>query len=176
VNTIIRVLIYLASGVLLMLLNEITNTRLGWSMDIAWLIIVSAAFAWPSEMGPISGMLFGLTLDGLSGAGSLVYTITYGGMGLLVLLIRKAFYLKGFVASWIVAVLGAEILWLLLGVFSQANVLLGGNARFPGWFSPFIFSSVFIYPVVYLGVTRLLRQPVEQPRATYYSTSKVIKL
>jgi hypothetical protein len=171
VTTFIRTVVFLAFGLLLVVLCEILNARLGWSIDLAWVLVVSAAFLWPSEAAPIGGLLFGLVLDGLTGAGSLVYAVSYGGMGLLILLVRRAFYLKGFVASWITALVGAEFLWLLIGLFSQANVLLGGAARFSGWFSPFAISSAVLYPIIYFGASRLLRQPSEPPRTTYYVTS-----
>jgi hypothetical protein len=164
-NTLIRSIIYLCVGLILVMLFDITDARLGWHIDMAWLLLVAAAFGLPVELAPLGGILFGLTRDGLSGDVSLIYTVSYGGFGLIVLLIRRGFFLRGFFPSWIIAVVGAEVLWLFMGFFSQAMLLLGVATRTPGWLSPFLLSTLIIYPVVYLAAMQLLRNPAEPQRA-----------
>jgi cell shape-determining protein MreD len=162
---------------ILVVLMEIADTRLGWPIDLAWLLVCASAFAWPVGVAPIAGLLFGLTLDGLSGSGVLIYAVSYGGFGLIILLMRKAFFLKGFIPGWIIAIAGAELLWLFMWVFALGIHLLGGASRSPGWLSPSLLSTAILYPVVYLGASRLLSRPAEPARKTYYSEpSKVIRI
>jgi hypothetical protein len=167
-NTFVRVTVFLAVGLLLVILFDIAGTRLGLLVDIPWMLIVAAAFAWPVETAPIAGLLFGLVLDGLSGGGALVYTFSYGGFGLIALLVRRAFFLGGLVPAWIMAVVGAELLWLFFGLFSQAIIMVGGAARNPGWLSPFLLSTLILYPLVHVAAGWLLRKPGEAPRGVYY--------
>lgn len=175
-NTLLRAIIYLVAGLVLVIVSEIVDARLGWSLDLAWLLIAAAAFAWPVEVAPLAGILFGLILDSLSGTGTLIYALSYGGFGLIMLLVRRAFYLGGIIPGWIMAVVGAELLWLFMGVFSQGIILLGGAARSPGWLSPFLLSTAVLYPLAYWVATRLLRHPVEAPRKTWYaSPTRVLK-
>ena len=175
-NTLLRAIIYLVVGLLFVIASEIADVRLGWPLDLAWLLIAAAAFAWPVEVAPLAGILFGLILDSLSGTGTLIYAVSYGGFGLIILLVRRAFYLGGFIPGWIVAIVGAELLWLFMGVFSQGIILVGGAARSPGWLSPFLLSTAILYPLFYFAATRFLRHPVEAPRKTWYaSPTRVLK-
>jgi hypothetical protein len=175
-NTLIRSIISLVVGLILVMLFDIASARLGWRVDFAWLLVVATAFAWPVEIAPLAGVLFGLTRDGLSGDTALIYTISYGGFGVIVLLIRRGFFLRGFISGWIVAIIGTELLWLFIDLFSQAINLLGGASRTPGWLSPFIVSTLILYPLVYLSATLVFHSPAEPQRGIpYYGPVKTTK-
>ena len=176
-NTLLRSIVFLGVGLVLVIFFDIAGVRLAWHIDLAWLLVVAAAFAWPDDVAPLAGVLFGLTRDGLSGDSALMYAISYGGFGLIVLLIRRAFFLRGFFSSWIVAVAGAELLWLFIGAFSQALILLGSATRTPGWFSPFLPAAFFLYPPIYLLTIRFLRPPIEPQRGLpYFGDPKIHRI
>jgi hypothetical protein len=157
----LRAALYIILGLALVIIIEIANTRLGWRIDIAWLFIAAAAFAYPPEIAAMAGVVYGVALDALSGNGALVYTLSYGGFGTALVMVRKGLYLRGFLAGWILAVFGAEALWLFLGMCARAIALMGGPARPPGWLSPFVVSVAVGYPVIYCVARLILAPPTE---------------
>ncbi len=167
---VIRSIIYLAIGLGLVVLACIANAKLGWSVDIAWLLVAAAAFAHPAELAPIAGLTFGLVLDGLSGSMG-VYTISYAGLGAVLMATRKVFYLEGLVPGWLLALVGAEALWLFFGAFARAINVLGGATRTPGFFSPFLLSVLIGYPVVHAVTRWVLPRPKEVRRIAHYGTT-----
>jgi len=171
---IIRATSWLAIGVILVVLSGIAGTRLDWSIDFAWLFVAALAFCNPPELAPIAGLIFGLILDGLTGTLGF-YTISYGGFGVVLLVLRRAFYLNGFVPGWILAVAGAELLWLFLILLSHAISMLGGSPRVVGYVSPFLLATLIGYPLVYWVSAKLLAVPVEPGRRDNYGiTTRVI--
>ncbi len=170
----VRSVIYLSVGLVLVVLASILNTRLGWNVDAAWLLVIAAAFAYPSEVAPIAGFACGIILDALTGTVGF-YTISYGGFGAIVMLLRRTFYLDGLLPAWIIALVGAEALWLFLGVFARAVTLLGGSARIPPPLSPFLASTLIVFPFAYLFAKLLLRKPEEPGRVrSYGATTRII--
>lgn len=168
-NTAFRVLFFLMFGALLVGSNGIFRIRYGLEIDFAWLLVVASAFACPLELAPYAGILFGLILDGLTGSSFLIYTISYGGFGILVSIIKRAFFLKGFIPGWIVAVVGSELLWLFMLLYGNAILFLGGSARPLGWLSPFLMSSFLFYPLCMLIANWILKQPADTSHEGYFS-------
>jgi len=147
------------------------NTSLDWGVDFAWLLIAASAFAYPAEIGALAGVLFGLMLDGMSGGGTLIYTLSYGSMGSAIVILRKTFYLEGLVMGWVAAILGSEILWLFFRLLTKVLILFGYPVRMVGWISPFLLSIVIGYPVVWYLTSMILRKPVEAQRGSGFSLS-----
>lgn len=172
----LRATLYIVVGLVLVLIAGIVDARLGWRIDIAWLFIVAAAFAYPPEVACVAGVVYGVTLDALSGNGALVYTLSYGGFGTALMMIRKGFYLRGLLAGWILAVIGAELLWVFLAMYAQAIALLGGPTRPPGWFSPFLLSVLIGYPFAHVLARKMLFPPTEASlTGTYGVQTRVTK-
>jgi hypothetical protein len=170
----IRWFTYLAVGIFLVVLADIISARLGIRVDIAWLLVASAAFLYPAELAPIAGLTFGIVLDSLSGSIG-VYSISYLGFGTIVVLFRKAFFLGGFIPAWILAVVGAEFLWLFFGAYARAIVLLGGAAQVPGFISPYLLSTLIGFPLVYWLSRFVLIRPVDKSRRAFYgATTRII--
>ena len=170
----IRWITYLAVGVVLVVLSDILATRLGVPIDIAWLLVASAAFLYHAELAPIAGLTFGIVLDGLSGSVG-VYSVSYLGFGTIVVLFRKAFFLGGFIPAWILAIVGAELLWLFFGAYARAIILLGGAAQIPGFISPYLLSTLIGFPLVYWLSRFILVKPVDKSRRTFYgATTRII--
>jgi rod shape-determining protein MreD len=167
----IRWITYIVVGLILVLLNLIANTRFGWSIDLAWILVAAAAFAWPVEVAPIAALTFGLVIDGLSGSSGF-YTVSYLAMAMLLVFARRIFFLEGFFPAWIAAVLGAEILWLFFWIFARGIQMIGGGARPGGLISPFILSTVLIFPFVFLIARAVLRNPPEKSKSKYFSSAK----
>jgi len=168
---ILRSAIYISTGILIIVLVGIINTRYGLSIDPAWVLITAAAFAYPAEIAPISGLLFGLVLDALSGTFGF-YTISYGGFGALLMLLRRVFYLRGFFVAWVICLIGAELLWLFFGVFVRAVNMLGGSATVPGLVSPFILWTVPIgFPIAWLFAQKVLKRSDEKDGGYHYGAT-----
>jgi len=170
----VRSVIFTGAGLLLVVLSAIANTRLGWSIDMAWLLVASAAFAWPPEVSPLAGIVFGLVLDALSGTFG-IYTLAYGGFGAVLLFLRKMFYLENFMAAWVISLAGCELLWLFLRMVAGAINKLGGAAKVPGIVSPFLIGVLIGFPVLLYFTRRLLKAPVDKGRRRHYgATTRVI--
>ena len=168
---VIRSAIYIGAGILLVVLIGIVNTRFGTHLDPAWVLVCAAAFAWPAELSPISGIIFGLILDALTGTFGF-YTISYGGFGAILMALRRFFYLRGFILAWVVCLIGAELLWLFFGVFARAINMLGGNASVPGYISPFILWTVPVgFPLAWLFAQALLKPKEEQSGGYHYGAT-----
>jgi len=168
---ILRSAIYIAAGILIVVLVGIVNTRFDTHIDPAWVLVVAAAFAYPAEIAPISGMVFGMVLDSMTGTFGL-YTITYGGFGALLMILRRVFYLNGFMVAWIVSLLGAELLWLFFGLFARAINMLGGHANVPGLISPFLLYTILIgFPLAYFFAQSVLRRSEDKEGGFHYGTT-----
>ncbi len=170
----IRASLYVGIGLMLVVLTGIINTKLGWSIDLAWIIIVALAFAYPAELAPIAGLVFGLVLDGLTGSMGF-YTISYSVFGVIFALIRRVFFLEGLVPAWILAVIGAEALWLFFGLFSRALLLIGVAIKFPGLLSPFLLATLIGFPFVYWITKKMLPKPDEMLKGHHFgATTRII--
>jgi len=169
----IRSIIYLITTLFLVVLVSIANTRLGWSVDLAWMIVVALVFAYPPELAPIAGLTFGLILDGLTGSIGF-YTIAYGGFGAFLMFLKRVFYLDGFIPAWIVAVVGCEVFWLVIVLFSRAVNMIGGATRSVGLLSPFILTTLILFPVVFWITNRILSRQSESRRGYHYGTTRRI--
>jgi hypothetical protein len=170
----VRSTIYLIIGLVAALLAGMANTRLGWSIDLVWLIVVASCFSGVGELGPIAAVICGLMLDGLSGSGG-VYTVSYAGFGTLILLIRRVFYLEGLIPAWILALIGAEILWLFFVAVARAILILGGAASPPAYISPFLLSTLIGFPFVYWITAWVLGISKETARSRHYgATTRII--
>lgn len=166
----IRWITYIAVGLILVVTTEMANTRFGWSIDIAWILVAAAVFARPAGMAPVAGLIFGLVIDGLSGSTGF-YAVSYMAIAVLMLFIRRVAYLDNFLAAWIVAVAGVEILWLFFWIFARGIQLIGGAARSSGILSPFIFSTIILFPVIYLLARAVLLEPSEKPGASHFGSA-----
>ncbi len=155
-------IIYVFLGLVLTVLGGVAYTRLGWPMDVGWIMIAAGAFVFAPEVILLQGLLYGLTLDGLTGGGSLMYTFAYTGFGAGLAYGRRPFFLRGLIPGWLLALVGAELLWLFLGGYCRAIVLFGGAVRPPGWLSPFLISVLIGYPFAY-GLARLLLPRRSEP-------------
>jgi len=170
----VRSTIYLVIGLVAALLAGMANTKLGWSIDLVWLIVVASCFSKGGELGPIAAVIYGLILDGLSGSGG-VYTVSYAGFGTLILLTRRVFYLEGLIPAWILAMIGAEAIWLFFGAVARAILILGGAAGPPGYISPFLLSTLIGFPFVHWITAWILGASKEIVRSRYYgSTTRII--
>ncbi len=167
----VRSVTYLLASLVLVVLVSIANTRLGWSVDFAWMVIVALAFARPPELGPIAGLTFGLILDGLTGSLGF-YTISYGGFGAMLMLLRRGFYFEGFLPAWVMAVIGCEVFWLFLVLFSRALNLIGGATRSVGLLSPFLITTLVFFPFIYWITKRILPSKSEKSGAYHYGTTR----
>lgn len=167
----IRWITYVVVGLVLVLLSLIANTRFEWSIDLAWVLVVAAAFAWPVEIAPIAAIIFGLTMDGLSGSSGF-YMVSYLAMAILIVLAKRVFYLEGFFPAWITAVVGAEILWLFFWISARGIQLIGGGVRQSGLVSPFILSTLLIFPFAFIIVRAVLIRPPEKSRSRHFGTAK----
>ncbi len=166
----IRWITYIAAGLILVVITGIGNTRFGWSIDFAWILVALAVFARPSGMAPVAGLIFGLVIDRLSGTTGF-YAVSYMAIAVLMIFIRRVFYLDDFLAAWIVAVAGAEILWLFFWIFAKGIQLIGGAARSSGILSPFIISTIILFPLVYLLARAVLFEPSEKPGSSQFSSA-----
>lgn len=167
----IRWVTYIIVGLVLVILSLIANTRFGWSIDLAWILIVAAAFAWPVEVAPLAALIFGLVIDGLSGSSGF-YTVSYLAMALLILLARKVFFINGFIPAWIIAVVGVEILWLFFWIFARGIQLIGGSVRPSGLVSPFILSTLLLFPFIFIAARSVLKKPPEKSRSGHFGMAK----
>jgi hypothetical protein len=141
--------IYIAVSLILTVLGGIIGTRFGWHIDAAWTLIAASAFVFAPEVTLILGLLLGLTLDGLAGAGSILYIFAYGGFAAILAYGRRPFYVEGFFPGWITSIIGAELLWLFIGGYCRAILLFGGTVRVPGWLSPFLVCALVGFPLAY---------------------------
>ncbi|HEX9746074.1 MAG TPA: hypothetical protein VGB30_11675 [bacterium] len=166
----IRWIVYVLVGLLVVVYGDMLNQSMDTHFDYAWLIIAAAAFAFPPEIAGFAGLLFGLTLDGISGGGTMVYTISYGGIGALLVIIRKTFFFEGIIAGWLSAIVGAEVLWLFIVLLSKAVRLLGVAVAQPGLISPFLLSIIIGYPFVHLLTQWVLPKPSEGIKRSRYAS------
>jgi len=146
----VRIFVYGLVGLVFTILAHVFALRFGLNIDFAWVVIAVSVFCLPEYVAPVLGMVFGLVLDGLSGSGCLIYTVSYGCLGWFTVAVKRAFYLKGFIAGWILAVIGAELLWLFIAFYSQVVALLGGTIRPPTLVSPFLLSTLVLFPGIYI--------------------------
>lgn len=167
-------IIYVVLGLVLSVLGGMFFTRFGWPMDIAWILIAASAFVFAPEVTLAAGLVFGLTLDGLTGTGSLVYTLSYTGFGAIIAYGRRPFFLEGLLPGWIAALIGAEVLWLFIGGYARAINMLGGHASVPGWQSPFLLSVLIGYPFAFWLAKRFLPRGTES-RSHGYKISRTVK-
>ncbi|MFH1676868.1 MAG: hypothetical protein ABIC40_07570 [bacterium] len=172
----IRGFIFIVVGLLAILIGDVADVRLGWSLDLAWILIAASAFAYPPEIAPIAGIIFGLTLDSMSGNGSLIYTVSYGGFAAILIGARRVFFMKSFLTYWIASIVGGEALWLFMGMYVRAINLMGGTARVPGWVSPYLPEIVVGFPIAYFLVGLILREPKGSGKeGRLYAARKVIR-
>jgi len=168
-------LIYAILALVFTTLSGVIGARFGWRIDAAWVMISAAAFVLNPELTLLLGIVLGLMLDGLSGNGFYIYTISYGGFSALLAYGRRPFYIEGFFPGWIIALIGAQILWLFMGGFARLIVLIEGAARISGWISPFLLSVLIGYPVAYRIALMLKASPGDKIPSRHHRFVRTVR-